>query len=264
MLCLMAGYEGISSAATTQTWTGGISSDWNASGNWTSSTPAVPGSGDTAQFDGSPTSASVTFSTAVGGSNGVLVNITSSETGNVSITNTATSAVGFRMGTGSSISVASGAGQFSLGSSGSANPINLILGSGNGTYTLTNNSSNAAVIGANVTTESGGTGSSTTARNLSLAGTGNWTFNGLIEDNNAELAISKAGTGILTLGHANTYSGATTITGGTVAVTNSTGLGSPASWVRSASATDPFSPICVRVVLEGKPATFASIKPPSS
>jgi len=59
---------------------------------------------------------------------------------------------------------------------------------------------------------------------LTVGGAGAGTFNGVIQDGSGQLSLTKAGTGILTLGGANTYTGTTLINGGVLAVNNANAL----------------------------------------
>ena len=62
---------------------------------------------------------------------------------------------------------------------------------------------------------------------LTISGTTNSTFAGIIEDGTAtSLSIIKAGTSVLTLSGVNTYAGLTTVSAGTLIVTNASSLGS--------------------------------------
>ena len=74
------------------------------------------------------------------------------------------------------------------------------------------------------TTLSGGIdlSSDATARNLTINGTGNATISGVIANGGGSTSgITKDGTGTLTLSGANTYTGATVINGGTLAISGS-------------------------------------------
>ncbi|NBW97543.1 MAG: hypothetical protein EBR28_12660, partial [Planctomycetia bacterium] len=86
---------------------------------------------------------SLTFSSAVGGTSGILLDITAGQTGSLTINNTNAAAQAFRLFSGTS-NIAAGAGAFTLGASGTANPITFTLGVGTGTnpYLLQNNSAN--------------------------------------------------------------------------------------------------------------------------
>ncbi len=104
------------------------------------------------------------------------------------------------------ITIASGAGAFTLGDGSDA--FNLTLGGAAGTHNWTNDSSNPATISSDVTFGLGGAG----AHVLSLAGAGNWQLNNNITPQSGTLTIAKSGLGTATL--AGTIpSNTTTITG---------------------------------------------------
>jgi autotransporter-associated beta strand protein len=62
---------------------------------------------------------------------------------------------------------------------------------------------------------------------LQIAATSSIT--GIISEDASALAVTKAGSGTLTLSAANTYTGATTISAGALRATNATSLGTTAS-----------------------------------
>ena len=88
--------------------------------------------------------------------------------------------------------------------------------------TWTNNSSNVLTVSGSV---------SKGANPLTVAGTGNTTFSGLVSGNGA---LTKSGSGVLTLTANNTHSGSTTISEGTLAVSTPENLGSSALTINSA------------------------------
>jgi autotransporter-associated beta strand protein len=78
---------------------------------------------------------------------------------------------------------------------------------------------------------SGGTGTHTISAKVGLAATQTWTVNtdltvsGVVSDFGGEYSLTKAGTGVLTLSGANTYAGGTTVSAGTLKLSNGTALG---------------------------------------
>jgi fibronectin-binding autotransporter adhesin len=86
--------------------------------------------------------------------------------------------------------------------------------------TWLNNSANTFTVGGTITNAS-----TTIARTLTLDGTGSTILNGIISNNTATTTITKAGSGTLTLGAANTFTGGLRIQNGTVRLTNATGAG---------------------------------------
>jgi len=101
---------------------------------------------------------------------------------------------------GSAVSIA-GSGIFNLAS------YSETIGSLTGSGTVTN-----SVGATNSTLTTGGNGSSTT-------------FAGLLQNGTGTIALTKAGSGTLTISGANTYSGGTTINAGDLDITNSNALG---------------------------------------
>lgn len=187
------------------TWTGGVGgtgTDLNAGANWsTSSTPT--GSGDTATWDGSaPGNLNLIWSNSFGNSpGGTNFNIASGQTGSLAIDG---SAANMQIG---NITIASGAGAFTLGDGTGTAPMVWRNPGGNAINTLTNNSSNTATFGADLVMNSGG---GVVDRNLVFGGTGNWRVDGTWQLGGAgSLVIIKNGAGTLTVANANT--GATTI-----------------------------------------------------
>lgn len=92
--------------------------------------------------------------------------------------------------------------------------------------TLTVNNSALTTLGGNVFLSNDNT---TSARGLTINGTGNTTISGVIANNNAGntlgAALTYSGSGTLNISNANTYSGTTTISSGTVKVGTATSLG---------------------------------------
>lgn len=207
--------------AQTRTWTGAVSSVFTTGSNWSGNT--APATGNTAQFNGTAGgNLSLTFGAAVGGANGILLDITSGQTGSLVINNSNAAAQTFRLLTGTS-NIAAGAGAFTLGASGTANPITLALGSGTvlQQYYLQNNSANTATIGQNVNVVRGGT---LDQRDLIFSGTGAWSVQGSVGNvttSNTTVAIFVNGATV-TLSGSNAHTLGTTVNSG---VLNISGVG---------------------------------------
>lgn len=207
--------------AATYTWDGGPSGTGTAfltPENWTLDT--VPGSGDAAQWNNTVTGdLALTFSGAVGGSNGLDLVLQPAQTGNVSLT--ATVGTTFRV---NNITSTAGAGALNLGASGTG--FTLALGSGSVTsHTWSNNSLNTVTVGPSAVIANGGA----VAHSLVITGSGNWTIAGSIVNAIAggqATSISKTGEGTLSLsgnnvnaGSNNAWTGNATVSAGTLLVT---------------------------------------------
>jgi len=182
-------------------------SGWNAVGAWSSSatsqvTTTVPGSGDTAVFN----------QTAVTAAQIVDLNANQAALG-IQFASTATGGVTIQNGTGTDIltigtggiTMASGAGAVSISSA-------VALA---GAETWTNNSSSSLLtVSGNISN-----GSNT----LTIAGAGNTAISGAIGSGGGGLILNASG--ILSLGAANTYTGGTTLTAGTLNLNNTKAVG---------------------------------------
>ena len=224
---LFAAFLCASSAwAATDSWTGATGGDWSLSTNWSI---ARPGAVDTALFNTNLATVanavadqsvnSISFDTAVGTPSGTF---TIGTTGGNKL-------VLGNLGTVQILSTLAGSGKsISINS-----PITLAPGSGStaGTYTFSNNSSDATNtlnFGGPI---SAGTTTSTETLILSGTNTGNNTISGAISNGGAAggLAINKLGAGTWVLSGANTFTGGLTLTGGTLVGTgNARALGNGA------------------------------------
>src|SRR5688572_7344566 len=139
-----------------------------------------------------------------------MIDVTAAQSGSVQI-DAAASAGALRL---DDITIAAGAGTFRIGDGSGTTGLTL-GGAGGQTHAWANNSSNTAVVGSEVTFGLGGGG----AHTLALSGTGNWTFNNVMGQGTGTLTVTKTGTGTLTMAGANTYTGATNVTLGTVNLT---------------------------------------------
>ena len=70
--------------------------------------------------------------------------------------------------------------------------------------------------GLNDVSSAGGTVTNTVLNTLTLGGSGTYSYSGLIKDGTGVQTLAKSGTGTQTLSGTNTYTGATSITGGTL------------------------------------------------
>jgi fibronectin-binding autotransporter adhesin len=203
------------------TWNGTTDALWATLSNWSAGS-AVPGSalGETATFDNA-------------GNANVVIDLG----GGVTILNInfATAAVvSYTLGTGGpgaqTLTLENG-GSINLASDVTANQTidaNLVLGQDDtaSTYTLDNDASgisliiNGAISGSTVLNSAG-------AKTLAVTGTdGSVDLNGVIANGGAtSLAITKSGSGSLTLAGANTFTGGVTLDAGLLTIGNATALG---------------------------------------
>lgn len=187
----------------------GTGTGWDAVASWDTLVDgsggdpgAIPGSADVANFSINSVNSAQT----------VNLNANQLAAGLIFLgTNTATTALlgggtnrTLTLGT-SGIVVNSLAGAVTIGSSTAGENVAITL---NGAQSWTNNSMNTLTIENAVTNG---------AQNLTVSGTGNTEIKGAIGGGAGQLL--KAGTGLLTLSGANTYTGAVSVTGGTMLVT---------------------------------------------
>lgn len=159
---------------------------------------------------------------------GMTMDITGTQTGSIAITNTSGSLKSMRLNSGAStFAMASGAGAFSLGTSGDT--IQLTVGPAAITThvaTFTNNSVNAATFGTNIEWQTGG--GSGSVINYTFAGSGNFALQGNLNGNGPTGArrITHNGTGVVTVSGNNDNISAVNIgAGATLAVGNNNALG---------------------------------------
>ena len=180
-----------------------VASNWSPSG-----VPSVASS-DHMVFDGSSAQTSLTFLQGTFNNSPGLGNITlaATQTAALTMNNAGTAGAVFRLNANSSVSIAAGAGAFSMGTGGNTFLINLSNGgSGN---TFTNNSSNPAVIGTAVSINA----SSGTNGLAIFDGSGDWDITGLLTAS-VSRGVTKNGTGTLTLTGTSAYTGPTVVNGG--------------------------------------------------
>jgi autotransporter-associated beta strand protein len=221
----------------TQTWDGGGvgGTDLGTAVNWSNDTLPSPSTPDVALFNGSVAGDlsliySNTAFAGVSGNTGLTISMASTQTGNLLIdwgANTASMRLG---GGGTAVTVAAGAGSFTLGDGVGASTITL-GGGGNTTQAFINNSSNLATISSDVVCNTGGGGNHT----ISFGGSGNWLVNNTLINSSGNIQVFKTGTGVATLAANSTYTGATTVTGGTLYLT---GNGTTASLFVTTAAGD--------------------------
>lgn len=189
----------VPSYAATLVWDGGgsPSDDLGLPANWNPDAAPSVATPDLIQWDGTVTGPLSLIYTAanstLGGAAGnpgldLLITATQADALNLdSGTNTAA----IRL---NSITIAAGAGAFSLGNS--ANAFNLTLGGAGGqTHTWTNDSSSTSIVASDVNWGLGGGGNHT----LALAGTGQWQINKAFAPLANNLSLLKTGTGTATL-----------------------------------------------------------------
>ena len=193
---------GPSALAASGTWTGTADDNlYNTAGNWTgAAAPTV--NNDIATWNGThPEELSILWNAQVGGffGNGVSLVLTESQTSAVMLNNTAnTSSFGLN-----GISIASGAGTFTLGGA-TGNPTVTFRTGGTGgsrdPVLLNDSTANTATIKANVFLQSGGAAD----RALTFGGAGNWVVDTRLNTNGGgALTMVKNGAGTLTITNAN-------------------------------------------------------------
>ena len=114
-------------------------------------------------------------------------------------------------------------GVLQLGSAAALGSSNGALEVDAGTLDLAGNSPTVGVLSGTTGTISSSTGPATLTTGT---GGGSSSFSGLIVDGVGPVALMKIGSGTLTLGSANTYTGGTTINGGVLSISNSANFGS--------------------------------------
>ena len=214
---------------TNATWvnTGVTDANWNTADNWVGG--VVPGS--IAAITGLNADTSVvTFNTALGtfGTAGSPIVIDSASE-NIAGLTFATAAGKYFIGTtaGNALYLSSGGTIQILGPLTATNAIEtinapLVIEGTGGTYTFANHSANGAGTGAGTLNFGGGISgveAGATVLNLNGSNTNANTISGIIADGTAtSLALTKSGAGTWKLSGANTYSGETTISAGTLRV----------------------------------------------
>lgn len=209
------------------TWDGGGTGDTELGVpvNWSDDVLPDVTFGDTALWDGTVAGPlSLLYSNnafaGVAGNPGINFRLASTQTGALNIDSGANTA-SLRL---NDITIASGAGAFSLGDG--AGVFNITLGGAGGqTHTWTNDAATAATIASDVVLGLGGGG----AHSLVLGGAGNWTFNNAVGQGNGVLTLVKNGAGTLTLSGASTYTGGLVLNAGTLLINNAGAIGNTAT-----------------------------------
>ena len=205
-----------SAQAANGTWDGSTSTLWSDITNWSSEPNPVPGTGNTATFNGAGNA-----NTALDLGAGVTIG---------SILFDTASAAAYTIGSGGQTLTLDPSGTVTMNTTVAANQLfdaALVLGTANGnnTFTLTNSST------TNSLTLAGGisSGATTGVKTVTFAGAGATNVSGVISNGAGSVALSKTGAGTLTLSNANTYTGQTTVTQGTLSVATTDALGTGAA-----------------------------------
>ncbi len=204
-----------------RTWVG-TTADMNVSTNWNPEGVPSAVTGDSLVFDGSGTVNALTFPYNVFDKNNGLgdITVTSNQTAALTINSRGgTGSDVFRLLPGKSVGVAAGAGAFAMGVGGNGFLINLgqnIIGN-----SFINNSANRARIGSSASINvSGGPGG-----RAIFGGDGDWLVDARFTAS-VNLGLIKNGAGTLTLTAANSLSGASSVSEGTLRVLHGQALGS--------------------------------------
>lgn len=200
--------------AATVIWDGGPAGTGTDLGavNWAGDVLPNVATPDTAQWNGSPAGAlSLSYTDAAlagaAGNGGVNLELTAAQTGAVSLDSGVNTSV-LRL---NNITIAAGAGAFSLGNG--TDTFNLTLGGAASTQTFTNNSSNAASIGSDAVAALGGGGNHL----INFTGTGNWAVaSNLAFAAGGQASLYKTGAGTLTLTGGGAFKEGATVNGAAI------------------------------------------------
>ena len=204
-----------SAFAADATWTGTLSSSWSNLLNWTSLI-SPPGSGDIATFSNAGNG-----NTTLNLGTGVTVRTILFDTSNA-----AAYTIGSG-GVGSQTLTLNNSGAITVNGTVTNNETfnaNIVLGTNANasTYTFTNNSTTGGQVLTIAGNVSSGTGGTVGTKTLTLTGAGNGLISGIISGNGSggtgTVALTKSGAGTWRLSGANTYTGTTTVIGGTLLI----------------------------------------------
>ncbi|MES2924411.1 MAG: autotransporter-associated beta strand repeat-containing protein [Verrucomicrobiota bacterium] len=207
--------------AATRTWDGGgvAGANMDAAANWSADTvPTGTAPGDIAEWNGTVAGLlSLTYTAAGTGANlgvgsGIFLSVLGAQTDSLTI-NQASGTAAVRL---QNITIASGAGAFTFGSSNAQLDIITLGGGGVNAHTFTNNSSNMATFGTDARFAFGGG----VAKTMTYAGSGNWTLGAKYGSGGTGgiTSITKTGAGTLTINNniQGTNSGAVLVNPGNV------------------------------------------------
>ena len=217
-------------------WTGSVNTNWDiaTTANWqTNGVADVYFDGDATRFDDTATATNVFVTTVISPSSMIVSNVSKTFT----FTGNAVSGSGSLTKQGGGLLVLAQANTYAGNTVISNGTVQLGVanaipgGAGKGDITVGGTldlNANSAVLnglsgGGTVDTVAGGTPTLTLGSSGSSA-----TFNGIIQNTAGTLTLTKNGSGTLTLGGNNTYSGATTVNAGTLKLANANALGSTA------------------------------------
>ena len=231
--------------ANSGTWNGTTDANWATPGNWSAN--SVPGMPDTATFNNA-------------GNNKVVLNLGTGVTiGNI-VFDTA-SAAAYTIGSGGASNQSltlSGNGSIVVNSTVVTNELfnaNFSLSTANGDRTIifsngsTANGQSLTFAGAFNTARTG-------TKTIAVSGNGQMLFSGGISDGTGVLAITKAGTNVLTLSGNNTFSGSTVVHAGTVLLS---GTGGSAAATATLTVADTVNASAVVKIVAGANVTNYSL-----
>lgn len=200
--------QDVAQAVSSILWSSAGGSAWLTATNWTGS--AVPGSADIAQFGANPTSGATPVGIDMGSNGGAqsvgAIEVTSARSVALIIANSAASAAGTLTLSGATV-----------------NSTNNVV--------LRNNSAQLLTLADGATATMGVVLGNAADNVVVIDGTGGITISSSISGSGRKLTKSGIGAGFLTLSGANTFSGATTVSAGTLRLNSASGaaLGSTAS-----------------------------------
>lgn len=208
--------QDVARAASTVLWSSSVGNAWLAATNWTGGT--VPASGDIAQFGANPASGIAPVGIDMGSNGGTqsvgAIEVTSARSAALTVVNSASSTSGTLILNGATVN-------------GTQNVI------------LRNNSTQLLTLSNGPTSNMSLVLGNTTDNLILVDGNGGILLSSIISGFGRSLTKAGSGAGFLTLGGANTFSGATTVSAGTLRLDSSSGgaLGSTASVSVASGAT---------------------------